>query len=74
MNSDLPTWLCCLPAFLLVIVIALAAGRTPASPGEGSGGIRLADDADELNCFARLDLLDGKLDGRIDPRRSPDDS
>jgi hypothetical protein len=72
MNLDLSLWLCCLPAFLLVIVIALVIGRTPASSAQDCGGIRVADDAEELNCFARLGLLDGKPDGQIDPRdRSP---
>jgi hypothetical protein len=55
-------WLCCLPAVLLFIVIAL--GRTPASSAHDSGAIRAADDAEELNGFARLGLPDGQNDLR----------
>jgi hypothetical protein len=61
-------WLSCLPAELLFIAL----GRTPASCAHDSGAIRAADHAEELNCFPRLGLLDGKPDGRIDSRdRSP---
>jgi len=70
---DPSLWLCCLPAVLLVIVVALVIGRTPESGRQDSGGIPLADDAEELNCFARLGLLDSRPDGRIDPRESHDD-
>ena len=66
------TWLCCLPAFLLAIVLPLAIGRTPASSTAHRRPVPPPGDADELNCFARLGLLDGKPDGRIDSRdRSP---
>jgi hypothetical protein len=74
MRVDLSAWLCCLPAFLLGIVLLLAIGRTPASSTAHRSPVPLPGDADELNCFARLDLLDGKLDGRIDLRDSCDDS
>ena len=73
MENALSTWLCCLPPFLLVIVIALVIGRTPFSSARDFGGIRVADDAEELNCFARLGLLDGKPEGRIDLRENSDD-
>jgi len=67
MKLDLSTWLCCLPAVLLAIAGALAIARTPAASAQDSGAIRAADDAEELNCFARLGLLDGRPDSRIDP-------
>jgi hypothetical protein len=69
---ELSAWLCCLPAFLPAIVLPLAIGRTPASSTEDRSPVPLPGDADELNCFARLGLLDGRPDGQIDPRdRSP---
>jgi hypothetical protein len=67
------TWRICLPPLLLVIVLALVIGHTRASSAQDSGGIRVADDAEELNGFARLGLLDGKPERRIDLRVDGDD-
>lgn len=64
--SDLGLWLCCLPA--VPLAIALVIGRTPTSPAQDSGAMRVSDDAEELGCSAHLALLDGKPEAQTDPR------
>lgn len=68
MENALSTRLGCLPPSLLVIAIALVIGRTPASPAHDSCATRVSNDAEELNCSARLALLDGKPEAQSDPQ------
>lgn len=74
MDENLGSGLYCMAAFVAALAIGITVWRAPRIPG-ASLPQSLPDDpdVDEWECLARTDLLDGKLDGRVDLHHRSDD-